>query len=168
MIKVIENIIYLYKLKKKYKFSYSPFIKLNQGSYIVYPTGAETIKVNPFNKHFKETLLHEIGHMLFNEPKGFNSLFRIWKYRSAMEDTLYYNGNDLWLRRLDQEARASKFARRSYKKADVGQLLTWFYTYSASGYYYFSRKGSSGKDRVYYTDHIVKCINKIRGVKKIE
>ena len=95
----------------RYKLIWNPFCGLAFGSY---DTIKGEITVNPFNQHFMDVFLHEVGHHLHHKLVNYDDYF---KY-----------GTDV--RYLDAEYVASKFAIRC--GADRKFLLSKFNTYTSS------------------------------------
>jgi hypothetical protein len=159
--KFLSNLLLAISLQKKYNFRFSPLSKIGKGSLKIVDGKNFTIKVNPFDNHFKEIFYHELGHLIFRE-----TLEKKWRYFVVeMKANMWLRPGEHFINTLTDEAIASKFSRRAYPQGDINQLLKWFYTYTGKGYMALIKHNIDSADRVGYTDHVVKCINKIRGVR---
>ena len=85
------------------------------------------ICVSMFQKHFYETLYHEIGHFVADRSLGFRKKY----FKASWIGRLQFNGGDVFVR-LEEEAKASKFSMRVNKTQDREYLKRSWYSYTGS------------------------------------
>lgn len=145
MIKRIGEWWYAYKVLRKYKLKFYPYVSLDSGWY----SYDRVIGVNPFCKHFISVFLHEIGHHVHDKRVGLES------YLKAGEDDLRFpKDNTCIYKTLESEAFASRFAAKT-GRASRKQLLVWYNTYTASIF-----KGMRKSVVVNEFSEIVDCVYK--------
>lgn len=141
----IKNYFIGKKLCKKYGIEFSPWLEkhahIEHWVTLFGFTGA-TIKINLFDRNFKASLLHEIGHYvdmyrIGGNYGGFKCAGRD-KYLSKNIDCLglpdWSLNNFPYFKLLHAEANASRFANRVGKGGDEVFLLRCFRTYTSEGF----------------------------------
>ena len=122
---IIKDWWYAYKVCKKYKLRWIPFIKLEGGCY----NDEGYVRVNPFSRNFMSIFMHEIGHYVHDKRIGLIS------FLEADKGELHYSeGNQARrsiYKTLESEATASRFAIKT-SKGDRQHLIKAYNTYSAS------------------------------------
>ena len=124
---MIKRILALRYVCKKYKLKY----KLKFFGDVGWIAPEERIIcVSLFQKHFYETLYHEVGHVVAEGSLGFK-----WKYfkakwvsRSRLQ---FSNQYDVFVR-IEEEAKASKFSMRVLKTKDRTYLKHSWHTYTSA------------------------------------
>lgn len=121
MIQRLKDWWYAYRVCRKYKLKFYPFVSRDDGWY----SYDKIIGVNPFAKDFISVFLHEVGHHVQDKRVGLEA------YLKANEEELYYpkDKNSVY-RTLEAEAYASRFAAKT-GRANRKALLTWYNTYTA-------------------------------------
>lgn len=118
----IREWVIAYRVCKKYRLKFSPFISIGDG---MYSWSDKKVYVNPFDPDFITTFLHEVGHHTHNSRVDYNTFMK------AEKDELKYSSNDRSVyKTLDSEGIASRFAVKT-GLADKELLLKCFTTYSA-------------------------------------
>lgn len=86
------------------------------------------ICVSLFQKHFYETLYHEIGHFVADRSLGFKRKY----FKASWKGRLQFNGCYDAFVRLEEEAEASKFSMRVNKTQNKEYLKRSWYSYTGS------------------------------------
>lgn len=165
---IIKDWIYAYKVCKKYKIKWNIFRNLDNASFSITDRNSTKEKaviwMNPFYPKFRQTFLHEVGHIVF--------------WRSGITPRVYALSNKLCLKmeaesvwldgkrlipRLIEETRASRFARKAMRgKADIEDLTEAFKTYSAFGYRTLLKNTpTDARVIVNLTDVVYGCLKRI-------
>ena len=155
---IIKDWYYAIKVCRKYKITWWPMTKIDEGTYyesgIPFLTERATISVNPFYRHFKEVFLHEVGHHIAKRI-GFCNRYREYSENTPKDERILFSGESYFVR-LDEEAFASRFARKAGKGVvDTSLLVKWFQTYTACGY------KSKYVDSITLTNKVSKLIKRI-------
>lgn len=87
-----------------------------------------SICVSLFQKHFYQTLHHEVGHLVAERSLRYKAKY----YKAYLNGArLTMNGGDVFVR-LQEEATASKFSHRLLQTKDKSYLKQAWYTYTGS------------------------------------
>lgn len=106
----LKDWVYAYKVLKKYKLKYSPNCEKGQGTFNIV---TKTVTVNPFDDHFLDILMHEVGHFIYDKKVGVhdNESFDSYYISEALTDLR--DKNRCLFKLLDSEMFASNFATKS-------------------------------------------------------
>ena len=122
---MIKRILALRYVCKKYDLKYH--LKLFGDEGWISPE-EKIICVSLFQKHFYETLYHEVGHMVAERSLGFKRKYFKARWLSRLQFGDYY---DVFVR-IEEEAKASKFAMRVLKIKDRTYLKNSWHTYTST------------------------------------
>lgn len=160
--------IYAYNVCKKYNIKWNPFRDLSNASYEVRWDDSgitkRTIHMSPFYPNFKETFLHEVGHITLYKRGRLSKIYNEAEFqRKYFEAESIWLGGKLLLPTLKEESLASRFARKAMRgKADVDYLLKAFKTYTAFGYEQIMKcTPEDARTITRLTDTVAKCIRRI-------
>lgn len=120
---MIKRILALRYVCKKYNLTYQ--LKL-LGDVGWIDLNNRVLCVALFQKHFYETLYHEIGHLVADRSLRFQTKY----VRANWKSTMTFCGDDVFVR-LQEEATASKFAFRFLKVKDKKFLKRCWYGYTS-------------------------------------